>query len=98
LSKHRELVRQMIAATARGYVLASRDPAGALDDLLAENAALDRDQQDAELRALRRVHAFEPVGRFDRHVLDAWANWEVERGILDRRPDVANAFWMEANG
>jgi ABC-type nitrate/sulfonate/bicarbonate transport system substrate-binding protein len=98
LSKHRGLVRQMIAATARGYVLASRDPAGALDDLLAENAALDRDLQGAELRALRRVHAFEPVGRFDRRVLDAWASWEVERGILDRRPDVANAFWMGANG
>jgi ABC-type nitrate/sulfonate/bicarbonate transport system substrate-binding protein len=94
LSKHRGLVRQMVAATTRGYSLAAQDPDRALDDLLAADAALDRGEQVAESRALERRHAFEPVGRFDQRVLDAWASWEVERGILDRQPDVANAFWI----
>ena len=31
-------------------------------------------------------------GRLRRDVLDAWADWDVEFGILQERPDVERAF------
>jgi ABC-type nitrate/sulfonate/bicarbonate transport system substrate-binding protein len=93
LSKHPGLVRAMANATARGYELAVRDPGRALDDLEAEVPSLDRSSQESELDALQRARAFEPVGRFDRQALAEWARWDVEHGILERRPSVATMFW-----
>jgi ABC-type nitrate/sulfonate/bicarbonate transport system substrate-binding protein len=92
LSRDPSLARHAVRATARGYSLAAAHPAGALDDLLTADPSLDRDEQAAELRALERRHAFEPVGRCDRGVLRAWAGWDVKHGILGRRPDLAHAF------
>jgi putative hydroxymethylpyrimidine transport system substrate-binding protein len=103
LSREPSLARRVVRATARGYALAARDPARALNDLLAADPSLDRDEQEAELRALERGHAFEPVGRFDRRALAAWARWDVRHGILEHRPDVRNAFpsrssWLRGHG
>jgi putative hydroxymethylpyrimidine transport system substrate-binding protein len=92
LSRDPSLARRVAQATARGYSLAVRDPAGALEDLLAADRSLDHDEQAAELRALERGHAFEPVGRCDRQALRAWAGWDVKHGILERPPDLAQAF------
>jgi NitT/TauT family transport system substrate-binding protein/putative hydroxymethylpyrimidine transport system substrate-binding protein len=96
LNEDRGLVQRVVGATRRGYALATRDPARALRHLEAADPSLEGRGQAAELRALEGVHAFEPVGRFDRRALDAWAGWEVERGILERRPAVADAFWSPA--
>jgi NitT/TauT family transport system substrate-binding protein/putative hydroxymethylpyrimidine transport system substrate-binding protein len=94
LSKHQGLVRGVVDATARGYGLAVRDLGRALDDLEAEVPSLDRAQQEAQLDALQQARAFEPVGRFDRQALAGWARWDVEHGILERRPNVASTFWI----
>ena len=50
LERDPDLVRAVIAATARGYALAGDDPSRALDDLLAADPALDRADQAAQLR------------------------------------------------
>jgi putative hydroxymethylpyrimidine transport system substrate-binding protein len=92
LSRDPSLARRVVQATTRGYALASEEPALALDDLLAANRSLDRDEQAAELRALESSRAFQPVGRFDRDALAGWARWDVEHGILDKAIDVSHAF------
>ena len=85
-----ELVDAMVAATTRGYELASDHPAKALDDLLAEVPSLDRADQAAQLRALRLDLHPAP---FDRAVLREWAAWDLEHGLLKRPLDVEEAFW-----
>ena len=44
----------------------------------------------AQLRAVRPV--FAPGLRFDRRVLEQWADFDARIGIVDRRPDVRRAF------
>jgi ABC-type nitrate/sulfonate/bicarbonate transport system substrate-binding protein len=86
------LGRAIVDATTRGYELAARDRARALDDLLAANPDLDRADQAAELRALDAAAAFSDAGRFDPRVLRDWARWDAEHGIVERPPDVKRAF------
>ncbi len=83
------LVRSMVEATRRGYALAVRDPAQALDDLLAEVPTLDRTDQEAQLEVLLPDLRPEP---FDRAVLRDWAQWDLEHGLLEKLPDVDAAF------
>jgi putative hydroxymethylpyrimidine transport system substrate-binding protein len=85
-----ELVDAMIAATARGYELASDHPARALDDLLTAVPRLDRGEQAAQLRALRPDLHPAP---FDRRLLRQWAAWDLEHGLLERPLDVGAAFY-----
>lgn len=83
------LVDAMLAATARGYELAFERPGAALEDLLAAVPGLDRAEQAAQLRALRRdLHPLP----FDRTVLREWADWDLEHGLLERPLDVDAAF------
>jgi NitT/TauT family transport system substrate-binding protein/putative hydroxymethylpyrimidine transport system substrate-binding protein len=84
-----ELVDAMVAATTRGYQLASDHPASALGDLLAEVPSLDRADQAAQLRALRPDLSPAP---FDRAVLREWAAWDLEHGLLKQPLDVDEAF------
>jgi ABC-type nitrate/sulfonate/bicarbonate transport system substrate-binding protein len=84
-----ELVDSMVAATTRGYELASEHPAQALDDLLAEVPSLDRGDQAAQLQALRPDLHPAP---FDRAVLNEWAAWDLRHGLLERPLDVDAAF------
>jgi NitT/TauT family transport system substrate-binding protein/putative hydroxymethylpyrimidine transport system substrate-binding protein len=84
-----ELVDSMVAATTRGYELASGSPGRALADLLASVPSLDRAEQAAQLRALRPDLRPAP---FDRGVLREWAAWDLEHGLLERPLDVNEAF------
>ncbi|HEU4906043.1 MAG TPA: ABC transporter substrate-binding protein [Solirubrobacterales bacterium] len=84
-----ELVDAMVAATARGYELAYERPGLALDDLLAEAPGLARADQAAQLDALRPDLHPAP---FDREVLEEWAGWDLEHGLLQRPLDIAAAF------
>jgi len=84
-----ELVDAMVAATAHGYELAFERPGQALGDLLAEAPGLARADQAAQLRVLRP--ALRPAP-FDREVLERWAAWDLEHGLLQRPLDVAAAF------
>jgi putative hydroxymethylpyrimidine transport system substrate-binding protein len=89
-----KLVDAMIAATARGYELASDHPERALDDLLAAVPRLDRDEQAEQLRALRPDLHPAPL---DRRVLREWAAWDLEHGLLERPLDVDAAFYEPAS-
>lgn len=85
-----ELVASVAAATVRGYEDVLDDPGGALDHLLAEAPDLDRAEQEAQLDEL--LPAFRPSGRLDHAALEAWADWDVEHGILSRPPPIATLF------
>lgn len=87
-----ELVDSVIDATERGYEFVAEHPAQALDDLLAAAPGLERADQAAQLRALQPDLHPAP---FDRGVLDEWAAWDLEHGLLERRLDVAAAFQLE---
>jgi putative hydroxymethylpyrimidine transport system substrate-binding protein len=85
------LVRSVVAATTRGYELAVHNPSEALDDLLAEVPSLDREDQQAQLKAL--LPDLRPAP-FDPAVLRAWAGWDLEHGLLERPLDVDKAFLL----
>jgi putative hydroxymethylpyrimidine transport system substrate-binding protein len=84
-----DLVRSLLAATARGYELTVRQPKQGLDDLLAEVPSLDRAEQQAQLDVL--LPDLRPAP-FDPAVLRAWARWDVQHGLLERPLDVDAAF------
>jgi putative hydroxymethylpyrimidine transport system substrate-binding protein len=90
LEQDPDLVRAVVTATTRGYHAALRDPPAALNALLAENPALDRDEQQAQLRLL--LPAFDPPGRLLPRPLAAWARWDFRHGILDRPLDPRETF------
>jgi putative hydroxymethylpyrimidine transport system substrate-binding protein len=83
------LVRALVDATRRGYSFTERKPAQALDDLLAADPALDRAEQEAQLKALLPDLRPDP---FDPAVLRQWAAWDLEHGLLKRPLDVETAF------
>lgn len=85
------LVDSMVAATTRGYELASEDPAEALEDLLSAVPSLDRADQAAQLHALKPDLHPAP---FDPAVLREWAAWDLAHGLLDRPLDVDSAFQL----
>jgi NitT/TauT family transport system substrate-binding protein/putative hydroxymethylpyrimidine transport system substrate-binding protein len=87
------LVRSVVDATRRGYSFAERQPAQALDDLLAADPALDRAEQQAQLRALLPDLHPNP---FDPAVLRQWAAWDLEHGLLKRPLDVETAFDLKS--
>jgi putative hydroxymethylpyrimidine transport system substrate-binding protein len=78
-----ELVRSMVEATQRGYALATESPGRALDDLLAEAPDLRRAEQKAQLAALLGARAL-GTRPPPESVLDAWLEWDMEHGILER--------------
>jgi putative hydroxymethylpyrimidine transport system substrate-binding protein len=86
------LVRAVVDGTERGYRRVVGDPSVGLDDLLSEVDGLDRDEQEAQLDALMRAHAFEPVGAFDERALWEWARWDLRHGLVGQRPDVGATF------
>jgi putative hydroxymethylpyrimidine transport system substrate-binding protein len=84
-----DLVRAMVAATRRGYAFTEAHPAQALGDLLAADPALQRAEQAAQLQVLLADLQPRP---FDPAVLDEWAAWDLEHGLLERPLDVGAAF------
>jgi putative hydroxymethylpyrimidine transport system substrate-binding protein len=84
-----DLVRAVVNATRRGYAFAVRQPAQALDDLLAADPALDRADQQAQLNALLPDLSPAP---FDPHVLRAWSRWDVTHGLLQHPVEIDRAF------
>ncbi len=89
LARDPDLVDAVVAATRRGYALAVGKPALALEDLLDSTTGLSRADQEAQLRVLRPDLRPAP---FDRRVLRAWARWDLEHGLLDKRLDIRASF------
>jgi len=84
-----ELVEAMVAATRRGYAFTEAHPWQALNDLLEADPALERAEQAAQLKVL--LPDLQPLP-FDPAVLDEWAAWDLEHGLLEEPLDVSSAF------
>jgi len=89
LAAEPDLVDAMVTATRRGYAFTEAHPERALADLLAADPALERADQAAQLRVLLPVLHPAP---FQPRVLRAWAAWDLEHGLLERKLDVNAAF------
>ena len=94
LEDRRDEVAAVIRALQRGYVEAAGDPESAATAMLDELPDLDREQLSAELEAVAPAFTAGAAeyGQLDAKRLEAWADWDVEFGILERRPDVGRAF------
>lgn len=86
-----ELVDKVVTATRHGYELTEAHPQAALTDLLEANKSLglDRAEQKAQLNVLLPDLHPEP---FDPSVLQAWAAWDLQHGLLEKPLDVKQAF------
>jgi ABC-type nitrate/sulfonate/bicarbonate transport system substrate-binding protein len=87
-------LRAVIRALQRGYGATQTDPESAVGAMLDRERGLDRATLAAQLDAVAPAFSagVRDYGRLDRGRLEAWARWDVEFGILKRRPDVARAF------
>jgi len=91
LEREPELVDAVVDATRRGYAFAVTHPEQALTDLLAANPDLDREDQRAQLDAVRPD--LRPLP-FDPRVLRAWSAWDVQHGLLNVPVNVSEAFQL----
>ncbi len=89
------LARGLVHGLVRGYEATIADPGAAARALESQVSGLSEaavsEQLAAELPAFRPAGGGAP-GALDRTTLEAWARWEVEFGIVRRRPDVATMF------
>jgi putative hydroxymethylpyrimidine transport system substrate-binding protein len=93
LQRDPDLVRRAVAALVAGYQVVVDDPAGALRDLTTAVPDVDPREAKRQLEALGPAFARDgEVGVLDPAILAAWATWEVEFGIVKRKPDIAAAF------
>jgi putative hydroxymethylpyrimidine transport system substrate-binding protein len=84
-----DLVRSVLAATTRGYEFTLAHPTRGLDDLLTEVPGLNRSEQQAQLDVLLPDLHPDP---FDPAALHAWARWDFEHGLIERRLAVERTF------
>ena len=84
------LVQAVVGATRRGYRTTLRDPRAALEDLLAENPALDPAEQAAQLRVL--LPDIRPAGALSAAAVRAWGRWDVRHGLLTETPSIGSTF------
>jgi ABC-type nitrate/sulfonate/bicarbonate transport system substrate-binding protein len=79
-------------ATARGYADLATHGDEALDALLQAVPDLDPDEQRAQFAALTDADAFAGAGELYHSVLEEWARWDLQHGILSKPLDVDAAF------
>ena len=84
-----ELVEAVLGAVEAGTEAALDDPEPVVAEV-AERSATDPELVRAQLDAV--APALEPPVRLDRAVLERWAAFDERFGILERRPDVDEAF------
>jgi ABC-type nitrate/sulfonate/bicarbonate transport system substrate-binding protein len=94
LEDEEPMVRAAIRALQRGYGEAQTDPESALATMAAEEPDLDPDVLAAQFDAVAPAFTAGAAayGQLRPQVLQAWADWDVEFGILDAAPDVGAAF------
>jgi putative hydroxymethylpyrimidine transport system substrate-binding protein len=90
-----KLVDAVVSATRRGYTFTERHPEEALDDLLASNKALERADQEAQLKVL--LPDLEPKP-FNERTLQEWADWDLQHGLPEKPLDVQEAFRFSESG
>jgi ABC-type nitrate/sulfonate/bicarbonate transport system substrate-binding protein len=94
LDERRPVIEATIRALQRGYVQAQNDPESAVTALVEAESGLDREAAQAQLDAVAPAFTAgaRGYGELQADVLRAWADWDVEFGILEERPDVRRAF------
>jgi putative hydroxymethylpyrimidine transport system substrate-binding protein len=94
LEQDRAAIEATIRALQRGYTQAQNDPESAVTALVDADSGLDREAAQAQLDAVGAAFTAgaRTYGELREDVLRAWADWDVEFGILDERPDVGQAF------
>jgi putative hydroxymethylpyrimidine transport system substrate-binding protein len=90
LEKRRADIERAVAALKRGVDATMADPEAAARQIARASGGTDLSLTRAQLEALRPV--VEPPLRLDRAVLEKWADWDAEIGIVKQRPDVDRAF------
>ena len=90
-----ELVAGVVAALAGGSRDAVDDPERALSALLVAEPALERAEQRAQLDALIDAEALTGDVQLDRSMLNRWAAWDLEQGIVTSPIDVEAGFSPE---
>ena len=88
------MVRAAIRALQRGYGEAQTDPESAVATMVAESRSSTRRSwpRSSTPSRPRSPPARARTASCGRAVLEEWADWDVEFGILDERPDVGAAF------
>jgi len=95
LRRHRADIRAALAAIAEGVERASAHP----DSAVAQIAAVGGEAPDLVRAQLRAVTPTWARGlRLNRAVLERWATWAAGAGIVERRPDVGEAFVFDVGG
>ena len=89
LRARRRDVAAAVRALADGVAAVQDDPDDAVRTM-ASVAAADESLTRAQLDAVAPL--FRPAMRLDRAVLEQWASFDEEIGIVERRPDVGAAF------
>ncbi len=94
LEDRRDEIEAVIRALQRGYVETQVDPESAVSVMAGREPGLDRAALAAQLDTVAPAFTagVPAYGLLERDRLDAWARWDVEFGILRRRPDVGRAF------
>ncbi|MGH2761786.1 MAG: ABC transporter substrate-binding protein [Thermoleophilaceae bacterium] len=89
LRASRETMERLLAVLAEGTRAALADRDAAVDDLVEASGA-DEPLVRAQLEAV--APALRPPIRLDREALRAWAEFDARFGILERPPEVSEAF------
>ena len=89
LERRRDMVEGVVRALADGTEAVLEDPAAAVRDIV-EAGGGDEPLVRAQVEAVAPVQR--PPLELDREVLEAWADWDVRFGILERRPDLDETF------
>ncbi len=94
LEEDRAVIEATIRALQRGYTQAQNDPESAVTALTEAEPGLEREAAQAQLEAVGPAFTAgaRAYGELREDVLEAWAKWDLEFGILDEPPDVARAF------
>ncbi|MEA2270582.1 MAG: putative hydroxymethylpyrimidine transport system substrate-binding protein [Solirubrobacteraceae bacterium] len=90
LQRKRALVAGVVAAIGDGVRSVVERPEPAAREIAEVAGQAELDLVRAQMRALRPVIV--PPMRLDRSVLEQWARFDEEFGIVKRRPDVDRAF------
>jgi putative hydroxymethylpyrimidine transport system substrate-binding protein len=92
-------VRRFMQATARGHALLKEDPEVGVEALLAADPGLDRGLQEAVIAATLPVFfprdADRPFGYQDPEEWQAYADWMLEQGLIERGQSAERAMTNE---
>jgi putative hydroxymethylpyrimidine transport system substrate-binding protein len=94
LDDKRPVLEATIRALRRGYTETQNDPESALSALGDANPDLDRDAASAQLDAVSPAFTAgaDYYGQLREDVLEKWAAWDLQFGIVKRPIDVGSAF------